>query len=276
MLLGLVRPTSGYARVLGSEISAPWHYLPKVGALIEAPAFYAGLSGRTNLEILATLGRVDHLRIDGALDLVGLRQRAADPYRTYSLGMKQRLGIAAAMLRAPDLVVLDEPTNGLDPAGIREMRTVVSNIASTGPTVFLSSHLLGEIQSVCSWLVVIERGHLAYQGPTQELLDRSEDGFVVASEFGEGIDRIADHIARAGYRSERQGDRVRVYAPAAFAADVSRFAGGAGIALIELVPVRATLEERFLELTSTLPPAPFGERPSAPRPSVRIPPRSTQ
>jgi ABC-2 type transport system ATP-binding protein len=249
MLLGLVRPTSGDAQVLGRSIRQPWTYLPSVGALIEGPAFYAGLTGRENLEVAATLGRIDKERIPGLLDLVGLSDRADDPFKTYSLGMKQRLGIAGAMLRDPALLVLDEPTNGLDPAGIREMRELVRGIADLGPTVFLSSHLLGEIQSVCEWLVVVERGRLVYQGPTQGLLEHGDDGFIVATEHPAGITELARVVDAAGYREERLDGRLRVYAPTSFIADLSRAAAARGVVLTELVPVRASLEDRFLELT---------------------------
>jgi ABC-2 type transport system ATP-binding protein len=249
MLLGLVRPTRGEAQVLGHSITQPWTYLPRVGALIEGPAFYAGLSGRENLEVAATLGRIDEDRIPGVLDLVGLSDRADDPFKTYSLGMKQRLGIAGAMLRDPSLLVLDEPTNGLDPAGIREMRELVRGIADLGPTVFLSSHLLGEIQSVCEWLVVVERGRLVYQGPTQGLLEHGDDGFIVATENPAGIVELARLVDAAGHRGERVDGRLRVYAPAAFAAELSREASARGVVLTELTPVRASLEDRFLELT---------------------------
>jgi ABC-2 type transport system ATP-binding protein len=125
MLLGLVRPTSGTATVLGHDLSEPSAYLPKVGALIEAPTFYPGLSGERNLRVQTTLGRLPVSRIDAVLEVVGLSGRGADPYRSYSLGMKQRLGIASALLGEPELLVLDEPTNGLDPTGIREMRELL-------------------------------------------------------------------------------------------------------------------------------------------------------
>jgi len=249
MLLGLVRPTRGEAQVLGHSIARPWSYLPRVGALIEGPAFYAGLTARENLEVAATLGRIDEDRIPGALDLVGLSDRADDPFKTYSLGMKQRLAIAGAMLRDPALLVLDEPTNGLDPAGIREMRELVRSIADLGPTVFLSSHLLAEIQSVCEWLVVVERGRLVYQGPTDELLEHGDDGFIVATETPEGLLALGQLIDAAGHRADRVDGRLRVYAPAAFAAELSREASARGVVLTELIPVRASLEDRFLELT---------------------------
>jgi ABC-2 type transport system ATP-binding protein len=163
--------------------------------------------------------------------------------------MKQRLGIAGAMLREPSLLVLDEPTNGLDPAGIREIRRLVRAIAGLGPTVFLSSHLLGEIQSVCEWLVVVERGRLVYQGPTEKLLEQPNTGFFVATEPTLDVERAARIATDAGYRTEMLDGRVRVYAPPEFTAEFSRRASERGIVMTELTPARISLEERFLELT---------------------------
>jgi ABC-2 type transport system ATP-binding protein len=220
-----------------------------VGALIEGPAFYPTLSGRANLDVFATLGGVSHARIDEVLDVVELRDRADDAFRTYSLGMKQRLGIALALMRDPALVVLDEPTNGLDPAGIRDTRALVERIASSGPTVFLSSHLLAEIQSVCAWIVVLERGQLLFEGRTQALLEGGTTGFIVRTERGNDIETLARLATQAGYASERVDGRLRITAPADFIGELSRRAADAHIVLTEITPIQTTLEERFLELT---------------------------
>src|SRR3712207_2883375 len=174
MLLGLVRPTSGSGRVLGSPLDRPQDYLGQVGALIEAPAFYPGLTGRANLRVLATLAGTPARRVDAVLERVDLADRADDPYKAYSLGMKQRLGIAAALLTSPRPLVLDEPTNGLDPAGIRDMRGLLRSLAQDGPTVLVSSHLLGEVQQACDWLVMVEAGRLVWSGPTAQLLTGSQ------------------------------------------------------------------------------------------------------
>jgi ABC-2 type transport system ATP-binding protein len=155
VLLGLVRPSGGAARVLGHSIAHPERDLARVGALIEGPAFHPALTGRRNLEALAGLGSVDRALVDAALDQVGLAAHEGDRYRSYSLGMKQRLGIAAVLLRQPQLVVLDEPMNGLDPAGIRESRARLRDLAATGITVLVSSHLLAEVQQICDHLMVI-------------------------------------------------------------------------------------------------------------------------
>ena len=164
VLLGLVRPDGGTGTVIGRPITTPAAYLSSVGALVEAPAFYPGLSGARNLTVYATLAGIDRSRIPIVLERLGLADRAGDAYRTYSLGMRQRLGIAAALLGDPALVVLDEPTNGLDPSGLREMRGIIRSIRDDGRTVLVTSHLLNEVQQVCDWLIVITQGRRRFEG----------------------------------------------------------------------------------------------------------------
>src|SRR3984885_7377706 len=171
MLLGLVRPSSGSGTILGGSLAEPASYLHKVGALIESPAFYPQLSGRENLKALARLGSVPLASVDPVLDRSGLLARAGDKYRSYSLGMKQRLGIAAAMLAGPRLLILDEPTNGLDPAGIVEMRGLIRSFAGDGITVLVSSHLISEIEQICDYVVMIRAGRLVHQGNVGEKRD---------------------------------------------------------------------------------------------------------
>jgi ABC-2 type transport system ATP-binding protein len=173
MLMHLAKPDAGQARVLGVPIERPQDFLPLVGALIESPAFEPNLSGSRNLLALAYLGRTNPARIPPLLDLVGLGSAGKKPYKAYSLGMKQRLGIAAAMLSDPKLLILDEPTNGLDPNGIREVRDLLQRLAKSGKTIFVSSHLLGELQRICSHLVIIDKGRLRYQGTVDGLMGRS-------------------------------------------------------------------------------------------------------
>ena len=169
MLLGLIRPTAGGGSILGGSLAEPPTYLRKVGALIEAPAFYPQLSGQDNLRALARLGQLNLKTVAPALARAGLTARAGDKYRSYSLGMKQRLGIAAALLPDPELLILDEPTNGLDPAGIVEMRGLIRSFADDGMTVLVSSHLISEIEQICDYVVMIRAGRLVHQGSVADL-----------------------------------------------------------------------------------------------------------
>jgi ABC-2 type transport system ATP-binding protein len=261
MLLGLVRPTAGGGRVLGESIGNPAGYLGRVGALIESPAFYPGLSAVRNLTVQATLGGLDAGRIPGLLDRVGLAGRGDDAYRTYSLGMKQRLAIAAALLGDPALLILDEPANGLDPAGIREMRELVRSLADDGPTLLISSHLLSEVQQICDWLVVIKRGRRLFQGSLAQLLATGEDGLVLGCEDPRDLPRLGEIVAGRGLTPARDGDRLRVPLDAAVAAEpadrlnremagINRVAHAAGITLSELTATHASLEDRYQALIS--------------------------
>src|SRR5919109_1940846 len=171
MLLGLVRPTSGSALVLGARPGSP-ESLARVGALIESPTFYPFLSGRDNLRVLARYSGTDEKRIRSVLDEVNLAARADDRFATYSLGMKQRLGIAAALLKDPDLLILDEPTNGMDPAGMAEMRSFIRTLGRGERTVLLSSHLMAEVEQTCDRVGVISSGRLVGEGTIDELRGR--------------------------------------------------------------------------------------------------------
>src|SRR6266536_2551151 len=172
-LLGLVSPTAGACRLLGAssrgELAA---VLPRVGSLVEAPAAVPGFSGRRNLTLLARIAGVGRRRVDEVLELVDLAGRAGDRVRTYSLGMRQRLGIAAALLKDPEVLILDEPANGLDPAGMKEVRDLLRSLADEGRTVFLSSHLLGEVQQICDRVAILSRGRCIAAGPVAEVLAR--------------------------------------------------------------------------------------------------------
>src|SRR4051794_33869720 len=254
MLLGLVRPTSGTATVLGASIEEPADYLSRVGAMIESPAFYPSLSGGENLRLFATVGRHDPASIPSLLEEVGLRGRGDDRYRTYSLGMKQRLGIAAALLGDPELLILDEPANGLDPQGVREMRALVGGLAGRGRTVLVSSHDLSELEQVCDWLGLIDTGRSVYQGPTRDLLDGAAAGLAVAPECPHHLDVLRDLLIDAGHRVEVHAERLVVQLDGAnagagdVAAAVNRAAFDRGIVLVELSPLRITLEDRYLAL----------------------------
>jgi ABC-2 type transport system ATP-binding protein len=249
MLLGLMRPTSGTAQVLGHSIDHPAAYLPRVGALIESPSFYPTLSGRRNLEVLTRLGRLDRSRIAEVLATVELTDRGKDLVRSYSLGMKQRLGVAAALLPSPHLVILDEPTNGLDPAGIREVRTLLRGLADRGITVFVSSHLLAEIETICDHLVLINSGAIAFQGSMSELLAAQRSDLIAIPEHPSDLSALVALCVEAGHPARVDGDAVRVEAASEWAAELNRQAMAAGIALQGLQSTRASLEEAFFAIT---------------------------
>jgi ABC-2 type transport system ATP-binding protein len=255
MLLGLVRRSGGAGTVLGHTIDDPAAYLPKVGALIESPAFYPSLSAVENLRVFATVAGHDPSTIPTLLETVGLGGRGGDRYRSYSLGMKQRLGIAAALLGDPDLLILDEPANGLDPQGVREMRSLVGSLAASGRTVLVSSHDLSELEQVCDWLVLIDTGRSLYQGPTGALLDGVSEGLAVAPEHDDDRVRLHDVLVARGHDIVgRDGNSLVVYVDGSrvddVAARVNRAAFDAGITLVELSPLRTSLEDRYLALVN--------------------------
>jgi ABC-2 type transport system ATP-binding protein len=249
MLLGLMRPTSGTAQVLGHPISEPAAYLARVGALIESPSFYPTLSGRRNLEVLTRLGRLDRHRVAGVLELVELTDRAGDLVRSYSLGMKQRLGVAVALLPDPELVILDEPTNGLDPAGIREIRSLLRSLTDRGITVFVSSHLLSEIEAICDHLVMIESGRIAFQGSIDEMLAAQHSELLAMPEHAHDLVALVALCEQAGHPTRIDGDAARVQADGDWAAELNRLAMAGGITLAGLQRTRASLEEAFFAIT---------------------------
>jgi ABC-2 type transport system ATP-binding protein len=252
MLLGLVRPTAGTGTVLGASIDEPADYLSRVGALIESPAFYPSLSGAENLRVFATIGAQDTAQIPELLETVGLDGRGDDRYRGYSLGMKQRLGIAAALLGEPDLLILDEPANGLDPQGVREMRSLIGRLAGTGRTVLVSSHDLSELEQVCDWLVLIDTGRSLYQGPTSDLLKGGASGLVVVPQHSEDHPVLRDLLVNRGHDVDMSDNRLMVSTNGAdvddLAASVNRAAFDAGMVLVELSPNRTTLEDTYLSM----------------------------
>ncbi|GAB3252286.1 ABC transporter ATP-binding protein [Alteromonas gracilis] len=255
MLLGLVRPTSGGATVLDRPISDPTGYCADVGALIEAPAFVPGLSARANLSSLAALRGLPRDRVDHVLDIVGLQGRDREPVRRFSLGMRQRLGIAAALLPDPRLLVLDEPTNGLDPAGIVEIRDLLGRLAREGRTVLVSSHLLSEIETICDHLVVIRFGVLLYAGPVADLLDRAATTITARPEHARDLEPLLVALRDEGWscRPSEDGSAAMVHADDDAAAAVNRAAARRGLTLRELGVRRATLESVFLDMTDDQP-----------------------
>jgi ABC-2 type transport system ATP-binding protein len=253
MLLGLVRSTSGSGSILGGQIDDPASYLDKVGALIESPAFYPQLSAVENLRALCDLGRIPRGRADAALARVGLAERKEDRFRTFSLGMKQRLGIAAALLPQPELLILDEPTNGLDPAGIVEMRALIRSFADDGVTVIVSSHLIAEIEQICGFVVVIRAGRLVHQGPIAGLRELERSNVHLAPERDEDWEplrallesegeHLSDHPSVASGTMVVEGSR-------ATAAELNRLAAEAGITLRHLTEGAVSLERVFFALT---------------------------
>ena len=228
ILLGLIRPTSGNASVLGSAISSPAHYASRVGVLVESPAFIPGLSARANLVSLARLRRLPLERVDAVLAQVGLVGRDREPVKRFSLGMKQRLGIAAALLSDPELLILDEPTNGLDPAGIVEIRELLRDLGREGRTVIVSSHQLSEIEAVCDHLVVIRFGELVFSGPMAEMMKRTREHIDIAAEHAADMDRLEAALVAGGWAVTAVDDVLRVAAAADRAADLNRAAAGRG------------------------------------------------
>ena len=249
LLLGLCRPTAGTAEVLGRPISDPASYLGRVGALIEAPSFYPTLSGRRNLEVLTRLGRIDSGRVSEVLAMVELSDRGGDLVRAYSLGMKQRLGVAAALLPDPELCILDEPTNGLDPAGIREMRSVIRGLADRGISVFVSSHLLAEIEAICDHLVMIDNGRIVFQGGVDKLIDAQQSDIVATPEHPADLQALAELCVAAGKPARVEQGEVHVQAAEDWAPELNRAAMAAGITLRGLTVRRASLEEAFFAIT---------------------------
>jgi ABC-2 type transport system ATP-binding protein len=249
MLLSLIEPTSGSGQILDEPISHPERYLSRVGAMIEGPAFYPALSGAENLKVLATLGGYSHDRVPELIDLVGLSGRGGDKYKTYSLGMKQRLGIAAALLPNPKLLILDEPTNGLDPAGIQEIRDLLSKLAKDGVTVFVSSHLLSEIEMISEYLVMLRKGEVIFFGKTIDLLHRSRPVIVARPESTSDLVKLKNLVDSAGHPAVIDGNALRVDAGEDWSAELNKLAFENNILLRQLTPVRPNLEETFFEMT---------------------------
>jgi len=247
MLLGLVSPTAGTARVLGEEVPGRLsRVMDRIGAVVEEPKFSPGLSGRRNLSLLARSRGLPASRIDEALKRVGLTGRERDRYKSYSLGMRQRLAIAATLLKSPDLLVLDEPTNGLDPAGIRDIRELVRELGRSDVTVLLSSHILAEVQQVCDSVSIISGGRLLSSGPVQELVGRETGGGVRVGVHD--ADSASKVLTAAGLRVTTDNGHLYVEG-VADPADVTRLLAERGIYVRELTTDRPDLETVFLRLT---------------------------
>ena len=245
MLLGLIRPSSGEASVVG-ETPGSVASLSKVGALIESPAFYPYLSGRDNLRVMSRFSGVSESRIDKVLRTVELTERARDKFSKYSLGMKQRLGVAAALLKDPELLILDEPTNGLDPKGMADMRRLVRDLGHGERTVLLSSHLLGEVEQICDRVGVIRNGALVAEGTVSEL--RGSKGLLIAADPVEEALEIVKRLEEVEDVRISDG-KLYLSADLEVAANVNAKLVSAGIRVSEMRSSEQSLEQVFLELT---------------------------
>ena len=258
MLLGLTDATAGTMKVLGRAVPAQRaDALARVGAIVEEPRFHPFLTGRDNLRVVAAArGPEAHARIDGALARVGLADRAEDRVKSYSLGMRQRLGVARSLLADPELLILDEPTNGLDPAGIQEFRGMIRGFVDEGRTVLLSSHLLDEVEKVVDALAIVDRGQIVWQGPIGDIRAGAEQTLLIhASDVERTLSILGTHVAVAAADSEGDGIRARLHSDVestSAAADINRRLVEAGIAVHRLDPARVSLEQRFLEITTRL------------------------
>ncbi len=254
MLLGLTRADAGRMRVRGRPVPEERaEALARVGAIVEEPHFHLHLTGRENLEVFAAVrGQEAFDRVDAALARVGLTERARDRVKTYSQGMRQRLGVARCLLTDPELLILDEPMNGLDPGGILEFRMMIGELVAEGRTVFLSSHLLDEIEKTCHAAAVIDRGQLIAQGPISELLAARHKQLEIGCDDPRlAMDALDSHPAVAAAQEIEDGLRVTL-AGSDGAALINAKLVGAGVAVFRLEPVHESLEHRFLEITSRL------------------------
>ena len=249
MALGLIRPSGGTVEVLGQDVTRRRRQvLPRVGALVESPALYLYMSGRDNLKAVGdVLGGVPSSRIDAVLETVGLADRQRDRVKSYSLGMKQRLGLGIALLNDPDLLILDEPANGLDPAGVVEMRDLLRALASQGKTIFISSHVLSEVQQICGRVAIINLGELVKVATVEELVTSHGEFTVVV----EDVSAVLDLIQRQDWgRTSRIVEGTIVCAsPTGRGRDLTRFLVGAGHWPDAIGERHQDLEDIFLSLT---------------------------
>ena len=247
-LLGLTRPTEGKCRLLGADCPGDLSkVIARVGALVEMPGINPGMSGRESLTVLATTAGIGRSRVDAVLERVNLTERGNDPTRGYSLGMRQRLGIAIALLKDPDVLILDEPSNGLDPAGIREVRELVRSLGAEGRTVFLSSHLLGEVEQVCDSVAILSRGRTIASGSVRDVLARGGSAamWVKVADLA----AAATALRQAGMQTSVDGDRLRVEVTAERAEMVTRTLVAVNLYPTELRPIEVSLEDAFFALT---------------------------
>ncbi len=246
-VLGLVRPTAGRTRVLDADANRLHTVIDRIGSIVETPTFFPTFSGRRNLRLLGRIDGIGAAAVEQVLERVGLAERGADIFKNYSLGMKQRLGIAAALLREPELLILDEPANGLDPAGIKEVRQLLRSLADEGRPVFLSSHLLGEVQQICDRVAILARGKCIAQGEVADVLSRGQTARMVVKV--ENVDGALQVLTGAGFDAHVERDEILVTAPASDGARISRTLALKRIYVAELRPMEVSLEDVFLQLT---------------------------
>ena len=254
MLLGLVRPTSGSFSLLGAN-GVSMDALRRIGAIVETPAFYPYLSGRRNLAYFqGVMGRKDPHELDTLLERVGLADRAGDAFKTYSLGMKQRLGLAYALLGDPELLLLDEPTNGMDPAGMAEVRDLIRSLGSEGRTVLISSHLLNEVEQVCDSVAIISKGRLVVQGDVADLLHPQEQVRLRTTDDAKALAILAaaDDIESA----KAEDEALVVTISHQRSSELTALLSKSEVYVTEIAPLQVSLEQYFLDVTGE-----NGERP---------------
>ena len=249
MVLGLIQRDGGQGHVLGSDLDDRIGYLPKVGALIEGPAFTPSLSARKNLLVMSRLIGLPDSRADEVLEQVGLADRAKDKAKSYSLGMRQRLGIAAALLTSPELLVLDEPTNGLDPAGIREIRDLLRRLANSGVAVLVSSHLLGELEAICDDVVVINNGVVSYSGSVSGIIGSQTAQVIARPADPSQMDQLRSVAERFGPATVFDNGTIGFNGDQEQAGQFNKAAFEAGIVLCGLGILRPSLEQAFFAIT---------------------------
>lgn len=246
IVLNVVNKTSGTYSWFGGTMDTH-EALKKVGAIIERPNFYPYMTAAQNLELVRQIKGADVSKINEKLELVGLMERRDSKFRTFSLGMKQRLAIASALLNDPEILILDEPTNGLDPQGIHQIRDLIKKIASQGTTILLASHLLDEVEKVCSHVLILRRGRMLYSGPVGGM--NASECYDLQAESNDALAEVL--MTHPAFKNlERDGDKIRLYTSAEVApAQLNRFLAERGVYLSYLALRRRTLEEQFLELT---------------------------
>jgi ABC-2 type transport system ATP-binding protein len=248
-LLGLVKPTEGRARLLGREIpeSLP-EVIKEIGAIVETPAMFPSMTGFENLRLLARIDGIGNRRVHEVLDQVGLAERSDDLVKRYSLGMRQRLGLGAALLKDPTLLILDEPANGLDPAGMKEVRQLLRSLSDEGRTVFVSSHLLAEVEHTCDAVAILDRGRCVAQGTVSEVMARAS-GTTAMLVTVEDLAAGSAVLCEAGMPTERRNGSLRVEVPPSRAADITATLAARSLWVTGLRAEEQSLEDLFLEIT---------------------------